>query len=384
MIPSSAVVAGAQTSPGPSTKVRVLVVDDTAVYRKVLRDVLSTIAGVEVVGTSSDGRLALQQAEVLKPDLMTLDLEMPEMNGIDVLKALKRLSSPIRAIMVSSHTEVGANTTIEALQEGAFDFIVKPVASSSDEGSRLLREALATRIAAFVQTSRSHSAPRVLTPARPATISTATTSNDAEPEIHWTCEAVGIGISTGGPEALRQVIPQLPADLPVPVFVVQHMPAVFTKSLANSLDGVSLLKVVEAEHGMMAKAGTVYIAPGGRQMRIVREAGQVTVQITNDPPENSCQPAVDYLFRSMARVYRRNCLAVIMTGMGHDGSEGCRLLHRLGARIIAQDAATCVVFGMPRLPIQEGLTEEILPLPNIASAIDRRAREDLNLELHCR
>jgi two-component system, chemotaxis family, protein-glutamate methylesterase/glutaminase len=376
MIPSSTIVAGELMDPEPGTNVRVLVVDDTAFYRKVLRDVLSTIEGVEVVGTSSNGRLALQQAEVLRPDLMTLDLEMPEMNGIDVLKTLKRLSSPIRAIMVSSLTEVGANTTIEALQEGAFDFIVKPLAASSDEGSRLLREALVTRIAAFVQTSRLHRVPSVmmsklktLTPTSIAAISTS-----VAPDVPWTCEAVGIGISTGGPEALRQVIPLLPADLPVPVFIVQHMPAVFTKSLANSLDGVSVLKVVEAEHGMIARAGTVYIAPGGRQMGIACQAGRVAVQLTDDPPENSCQPAVDYLFRSMARVYRRNCLGVIMTGMGHDGSEGCRLLHRLGARIIAQDAATCVVFGMPRLPIQEGLTEEILPLPNIAGAIDRRAR----------
>jgi two-component system chemotaxis response regulator CheB len=376
MVPSSTIKAGVLMDPEPGTKVRVLIVDDTAFYRKVLRDVLSTIEGVEVVGTSSNGRLALQQAEVLRPDLMTLDLEMPEMNGIDVLKALKRLSSPIRAIMVSSHTEVGANETIEALQEGAFDFIVKPLAESSAEGSRLLREALATRIGAFVQIGRLHGVASGMTPMRKVSASTpiATKSTSAAVDIPWTCEAVGIGISTGGPEALRQVIPQLPADLPVPVFIVQHMPAVFTKSLANSLGGVSMLKVVEAEHGMVAGAGTVFIAPGGRQMGIACEGGRITVQITDDPPENSCQPAVDYLFRSMARVYRRNCLAVIMTGMGHDGSEGCRLLHRLGAKIIAQDEYTCVVFGMPRLPIQEGLPEEILPLPNIAGAIDRRAR----------
>lgn len=352
-------------------KVRVLVVDDSAVYRRALRDVLAQIPCVEVVGASSDGRLALQQIESLKPDLITLDLEMPDMNGIDVLRSLSRLNSPVRAIMVSSHTEVGANATIEALQEGAFDFIVKPACASMEDAALQLKEALSTHVSAFIHNSRPHGAPKVLSAApvcAPPLPAKAAVVNE-----HWICEGIGIGVSTGGPEALRQVIPALSPEITVPIYIVQHMPPIFTKSLASSLNSLSPLPVEEAEHGTWARPGRIYLAPGGQQMKVTRVSGKATIQITSDPPENSCQPSVDYLFRSMARVYRGNCLAVIMTGMGSDGAEGCRLLHKLGARIIAQDAATCVVFGMPRLPIQEGLAHEILPLGAIAGTVSTLA-----------
>jgi two-component system chemotaxis response regulator CheB len=184
-------------------------------------------------------------------------------------------------------------------------------------------------------------------------------------------ELVVVGISTGGPQALNRMLPQFEADLPVPVLIVQHMPPVFTKSLAKDLDKRCSLTVSEAVDGQPVSAGHILIAPGGKQMKVVREGEEATVRITNDPPENSCRPSVDYLFRSVTRAYGSNAVGVIMTGMGNDGAQGCRQLKQRGAAIIAQDEASCVVFGMPREPILEGIVDVVAPLDEIATEIVR-------------
>ena len=187
-------------------------------------------------------------------------------------------------------------------------------------------------------------------------------------------QVVALGISTGGPKALTEMVPQLPANLPVPLLIVQHMPPVFTKSLADDLNNRTQLTVREAIDGQPIRAGEVWIAPGGRQMKVERENAQIVLRITDDPPENSCRPSVDYLFRSVAEVYGGRAVGVIMTGMGSDGSLGCRRLKHCGASIIAQDAATCVVFGMPREPIEKGIADVVAPLGQIAAEITRLVR----------
>lgn len=346
---------------------RVLIVDDTVTYRKMVSEVLSDIEGIEVVGVASNGKIALSKIEQLRPDLLTLDLEMPEMDGLEVLRALRRAKSSVGAIMLSSLTTEGAQATMEALRLGAFDFVLKPTGSVLKENAVRLRKELQPKLQAFARTRRIEGASfdavpaprRVVTPAPPA----------------GPARVVALGISTGGPKALTCMLPRLPADLPVPVLIVQHMPAIFTRSLAEDLDRRCRLRVCEASDGQEVLPGSVYIAPGGKQMRVERDVERpsfdAVVRITNDPPENSCRPSVDYLFRSVAEVYGGRTVGVIMTGMGNDGALGCRLLKRCGARILAQDEASCVVFGMPRELVREGLADVIAPLDRIADEMTR-------------
>lgn len=349
---------------------RVLVVDDTVTYRKILADLLTELPGVTVVGTAANGKIALDKVEQLRPDLITLDLEMPEIDGLEVLRRLRASKSDVGVIMLSAFTTEGANATLAALKGGAFDFVVKPSGGTLQENSSQLRTMLSSKLRAFARQrgvrqllggkSLPHASIPLPTP-RP-------TVGGALPAA---TEAVVIGISTGGPKALTEMLPRLPAALPVPVLIVQHMPPLFTRSLAEDLDHRCPLHVVEAKHGQPVRPGEVLIAPGGRQMGIRRDAKGVEVFLTDDPPENSCRPAVDYLFRCAAEVFGRNTLGVIMTGMGSDGTAGCQLLKQRGARVIAQDEASCVVFGMPREPILRGLVDVIAPLDRMAAEIIR-------------
>lgn len=353
---------------------KVLVVDDTIVYRKIVGDVLKAIPGVEVVGTANNGKIALSKIKTLKPDLVTLDIEMPEMSGIEVLQELQQHPSPPGVIMLSTLTREGSEMTIKALELGAFDFVPKPDAGTMADNLLKVKQAIEPIVSALKrqQSTRltlrpgiapmKRAEPRQPTP--PAT-------KVQPPRIKTKSEIVGIGISTGGPNALTRMIPMLPGNFKAPILIVQHMPPMFTASLANSLNNKSPLTVKEAEDGDLIIPGLVLIAPGGRQMKIV--AGQDglsrKIKITDDPPENSCKPSVDYLFRSIAQHYVGRATGVIMTGMGSDGSKGLAQMKKNGSHVIAQDEASCTVFGMPKAPIESGIVDVIAPLDKIADEI---------------
>jgi two-component system chemotaxis response regulator CheB len=364
---------------------RILVVDDTALYRKILTDVLAKLPGVEVVGTAQNGKVALGKIAQLRPDLITLDVEMPEINGLETLRQLKHSAPTVKAIMVSTHTSHGAKVTMEALALGAFDFIAKPDSWDIEKNIETLQTQLHPIIAALSNKKAIQSLLRngqpiqslsSILPRTPAA-SPSDIVHRVQTIVHTDrVDIVAIGISTGGPKALVEVIPKLPRPLGVPVVIVQHMPPLFTAALAESLNQKSALTVVEDKNSQVLEPDMVYIAPGGKQMKIVRSerTQPPTLAITDDPPENHCKPSVDYLFRSIAQLYASRALGVIMTGMGADGVLGLRLMKRLGAQVLAQDEASCVVFGMPMEAIKAGVVDVVLPLDQIAEEISRQVR----------
>lgn len=359
---------------------KAVVIDDTIVYRKIVGDVLQTIAGIEVVGTANNGKIALSKIKSLRPDFITLDIEMPEMNGIQVLEELRRFESPPAVIMLSTLTREGSEMTIRALELGAFDFVPKPQEGRMADNLEKVRAAIEPIVSALkrqksaVQRIRDKKpAPAFSSPGKKTVVSPAPVPRKPGAPVRSRSEIVGIGISTGGPNALTQLIPMLPADIKAPILIVQHMPPMFTASLANSLDKKSRLEVKEAQDGDMIVPGKVFIAPGGKQMKIVAAADGLSrkIKITDDPPENSCRPSVDYLFRSIAQHYVGRATGVIMTGMGSDGSKGLAQMKENGSFVIAQDEATCTVFGMPKEPIESGIADIVVPLPKIADEILR-------------
>jgi two-component system chemotaxis response regulator CheB len=364
---------------------RVLVVDDTIVFRRAVSDALAGQPGIEVVGTASNGKLALARMAALQPDLLTLDIEMPEMNGIEVLQAMNAAGSNVGAIVLSSLTTRGAEMSMRALELGAFDFLTKPDGVGAGESVNLLRSRLAPMIRAYerrreIRTILQHGLPPA--PHRPAKESPHLTPLPAvvtERSARTTpCPGppfVLIGVSTGGPVALARLLPALPRDLGAPVFIVQHMPAMFTAPLAASLATKSAIRVKEGTDGEQAIPNCAYIAPGGMQMKLAPGPhGEVTIRITEDPPENNCRPAVDYLFRSAALHFPGRAVAAILTGMGNDGTAGLRLLKRGGCVSLAQDEASCVVFGMPKEAILAGVVDAVEPLDRMAAAIVRSLR----------
>lgn len=347
---------------------RILVVDDTVLYRKVLSETLAQIPGVEVVGSAIDGKVALAKIKALKPDMLTLDFEMPVMDGLEVLEHVRRDHPELKVVMVSSHTKEGAAITLKALELGALTFITKPAAANPLESRDILLGQLTPVVKEIIgqlQRTKDLSHNAQSSDRSDASYDLVKKSPPAAGHIH----IVAIGISTGGPNALAEVLPLLPSHFRVPIVIVQHMPSQFTSVLAESLDKKCALQVVEAQHDMELKSGTVFLAPGGKQMKIVKAAGKFQVEVNDDPPENHCQPSVDYLFRSISQIYENHALGVIMTGMGSDGSLGARLMKRRGARIIAQDEQSCVVFGMPSEVINAGVVDFILPLNQIADEI---------------
>jgi two-component system, chemotaxis family, protein-glutamate methylesterase/glutaminase len=352
----------------------VLIVDDTVTYRKIVSDVLWTVPDVHVVGTAANGKIALQKIEQASPDLLILDIEMPEMDGLEVLRRLKAADSDVGVIVLSAFTAQGAQTTLTALELGAFDFVLKPTGKSIDENTERLKHDLAPKMAAFARTQgvrralHGKSAPLRPAPAQPAkpvehAAISFSSKTFSQPEV------VALGISTGGPKALTEMLPRLSGNFPLPILIVQHMPPVFTKSLADDLNQRCKIRVQEAFDGQQVLPGVALIAPGGKQMKVFRDMGNLRIRITDDPPENSCKPSVDYLFRSVASVCGPHTLGVIMTGMGNDGSAGCRLIKQRGGAIVAQDEASCVVFGMPREPIEQGVADVVASLDRIASEI---------------
>jgi len=372
--------------------IKVLVVDDTIVYRKAVSDILAEMPGIEVVGVAHNGKIAVSKIQTLKPDLLTLDIEMPEMNGIEVLQYLQQHAPQTSAIMVSTLTSEGGDMTMRALELGAYDFILKPNTTNINESKQHLRSLLTPLIKAF-QTGRTTvgsmqaGGRNPIAARKPSTGATGLRSQSASGPLstgvkgiapfagagrrQGKSEIVTIGISTGGPNALARMMPMLPGDLGVPIVIVQHMPPVFTKSLANSLNAKCSLTVKEAQDGEPLQANVAYIAPGGKQMKLVASADGTNrlIKITNDPPENSCKPSADYLFRSVADYYVGRTTAVIMTGMGSDGTKGLHILKQKGALIIGQNEESCVVYGMPKAPAELGLTDVVAPLDKIATEI---------------
>jgi two-component system chemotaxis response regulator CheB len=348
---------------------RVLVVDDASIFRRIISDALSGIPGVEVVGTAANGKLALARLAALQPDLVTLDIEMPEMNGIEVLESMRNSGITTSVIVLSSRTLQGGELTVRALESGAFDFITKPETGSPTENLASIRDHLRPMILALERRREIRSILKVKANAK---VAIAAPPDTAAKRISSGSPIVLIGVSTGGPAALAELLPAFPAKIGAPVFIVQHMPPHFTHALAQRLQVKSALTVKEAETGETAKMDTVYLAPGGKQMKVSPgQRGEIVIRISDDPPENSCRPSVDYLFRSVALHFPGRSIAAILTGMGNDGTEGLRILKRGGSYTIAQDEASCVVFGMPKEAILAGVVDTVVPLNKIAGAIVR-------------
>ena len=364
-------------------KLKLLVVDDTVVYRKIVKDLLEEIPGVEVVATAHNGRAAMSRIADFKPDLMTLDIEMPEMNGLQVLEAVREQGLDVGAIMLSTLTQKGGQMTMQALDLGAFDFVPKPQEATIELNKEAIRKSLFPMIEAFkrqrdykqIMRGKVAFAQKMAPPARTQSAAVQPLSG-VRRAAGQKSEIIAIGISTGGPNALARLLPMLPGNIGVPIVIVQHMPPLFTQSLANSLNSKAALKVKEAVEGEVLTNNTVFIAPGGRHMKIAAGADGKSrvIKLTDDPPENSCRPSVDYLFRSVADHYVGRSTAVIMTGMGNDGTKGLGVLKNAGAITIAQSAETCVVYGMPKEAIESGAVDIVAPLNELAEEIRRTVK----------
>ena len=346
-------------------KIRVLVVDDSVAMRRILSDAISSDPDLEVAGYAANGQIAMAMFDQVSPDIVTLDIEMPVMDGLATLKAMRAARRLQPVIMFSTLTERGAEATIDSLSLGASDYVAKPIdAGSLDVARERIRQALIPKIKALCHVSPPGEAERRATTA-------------AKPLLRRTnpfqrIEAVVIGSSTGGPNALATVLPAIPSGFPVPVLIVQHMPPAFTRFLAQRLNVLCPLPVGEAAPGDLASPGTIRVAPGDHHLAVARDREAVRLQITQGPAENSCRPSADVLFRSAAQVFSNRVLAVVLTGMGQDGLRGCEALADLGAAIMVQDEATSVVWGMPGFVAKAGLADAILPLSEIGDAIVRR------------
>lgn len=364
--------------------IKVLVVDDTIMYRKIVADVLKDIPGVEVVGSANNGKIALPRIKSSKPNLVTLDVEMPVMNGLETLIEIQREGLGVECLMLSSLTKRGGEVTMKALELGAFDFILKPDLDTPEKNYKYIKTELARRLKVFEQQRRIRHLLRGKKPAAPVQAGSRKTSeattvlqrSKVKAKRMEKSTVVAVGISTGGPNALTTMLPAITGDLGVPVLIVQHMPPVFTKSLAESLNRKCALEVKEAVNGEVVRANTIYIAPGGRQMKVASGANvhSKIIRITDEPPENNCKPSVDYLFRSVSGEYGSKATGVIMTGMGEDGKQGLKLMKSAGAVCIAQNAETCVVYGMPKAAVDAGLVDEIVSLPAMAREITKTVK----------
>jgi len=350
--------------------IRILVVDDSVVIRTVLCEALAMDAGIEVAGTAADGNIALAKIPQLNPDLITLDVEMPGKSGIETLIEIRKLYPKLPVIMFSTLTERGAAVTLDALSLGASDYVTKPSSTGSLEQTRAKIQAelipkikelcrRAGNSTGFAARARAETprifAPRLGVPAR--------------------VDVLAIGASTGGPNALAAVLPGLTKDFPVPIVIVQHMPPVFTRLLAERLNKQSSVTIREGEEGVALKPGEAWIAPGDFHMKVAKGEGkEVRLKMGQEPPENSCRPAVDVLFRSVAQTFGPNVLAVVLTGMGNDGVRGSEEVKAAGGQVVVQDEASSVVWGMPGQVVAAGWADGVYPLTEIAGEIERRVQ----------
>ncbi len=327
-------------------RIKVLIVDDSTVQRKLLRDALGAEPDIEIVSQAVNGRLALPRVRHLRPDVILLDQEMPEMNGLETLAAIRKESPESTVIMYCAPSPDSARVTVQALQLGASDFVLKPgLAPAGAHGPAAA--SVATELASRIRALSRRKAPR---------------AGSRTPRVESADRRLDlcvIGVSTGGPQALREIFARL-ENMRGVIAVVQHMPPVFTAHLAESLNEISAVTVVEATHGLRLRPGLACIAPGGAQLEIARDKDGYYAVVHDGPPELNCKPSVNVLFRSAARVAGDRTLAVIMTGMGADGYEGLQELHAAGALVIAQSEASCLVYGMPAKPVEQGLAAETL------------------------
>ncbi|PKK88903.1 MAG: chemotaxis response regulator protein-glutamate methylesterase [Candidatus Wallbacteria bacterium HGW-Wallbacteria-1] len=420
----------AQGPEGTELYVKVLIVDDSVVYRRLIRSILSSMEDVIIVGEAGNGRDALKMVEELSPEIIALDVEMPIMGGIETLEHLSKMENRPLVIMVSAYTRGGAEITFRCLELGAIDFVAKPDGPCMAENLKTLEKELRRKVGLAQNKALLRRVTRNLPSGRPASDlehlcspegslnrksdqqvrnqqnriqpdrashekghhedesssdSRAEYSHETQSDHHhhkllnWphqSFDVIAIAISTGGPKALGDVIPLLPANLNLPVLIVQHMPEMFTGVLADSLSKKSRIAVAEARDGETLLPGRVYIAQGGRQMGLIpsKDGGStVRIRITDDPPENHCRPSADYLFRDLAGIFGARVLAIIMTGMGSDGTRGLLALKLQGARVLAQDMKSCVVYGMPGEALKAGVVDQVINLDLLARAITEAA-----------
>jgi len=352
----------------PGSRIRVLVVDDSASIRSIVTRTLSEDPEVEVVGTAANGQIALQRTAQLSPHVITLDIEMPEMNGLEMLKVLRPKYPEVAVIMLSTLTAPGATATLDALMLGANDYVTKPNnCGSLQQCIAVLRAELLPKIKQFFVAAdrsvvKSSPAPRLSVP---------------RPGPPPRREVLGIGVSTGGPNALSAIFPTLPVPFPCPVLIVQHMPPLFTQLLADRLQSLTKLTVVEATQGTPVELGKILIAPGGSHMRVKQSENGPVIMLDQGAPRNSCRPSVDVLFESVNDVYGGGTVAAVLTGMGQDGLHGAEVLRASGAHIVVQDESSSVVWGMPGFVAKAGLADAVVPLhamvPHIVAQFDTRA-----------
>jgi two-component system chemotaxis response regulator CheB len=349
-------------------KAKVLVVDDAMMIRRLVTEVLAADPAIEVIGEAPNGRVALQKVAQLNPDLVTLDVEMPEMNGLQTLKEIRKTHPRLPVIMFSAVTERGAADTLEALHYGASDYVTKPGSAAGREGAQArIREDLVPKIKSLCRVVSGVQALRTLGASRPPAAFTLRTLG---PSI--SADVVAINLSTGGPAALGEIVSKLPAELRVPLLVVPHMAPMFTRFFAERLATQTRLKVVEAADGQAAQGGVIHVAPGDFHMTVQRRNGAAVIVLTQDPPHHSHRPAADVLFRSVAEAYGSRALALVLTGMGQDGVKGCEDIANGGGRVLVQDESTSMVWEMAGLVAKAGLADAVLPLPEIAGELVRR------------
>lgn len=352
-----------------NNKIKVLVVDDSAFMRRVLSDMLKTDEHIVVVDTARNGKDGIEKAKTLAPDVITLDIEMPIMDGFAALPELMKLRPAPKVLMISSLTHEGAEATIKALELGAVDFIAKPASPLLD--MKGIQEELLNKIINIAKSKVVHLAP-------PKQATRQIQAVDAKPKAGAKMATgtnklkyiIAIGTSTGGPRALQDVIPLFPADIPAAILIVQHMPPGFTKSLSTRLDSLSNINVKEAEDGDILKAGWAYVAPGDYHMLVNKSgAEEYKIEVNHEPLVTGHRPSVNAMMTSVAECGHKNVIAVMMTGMGSDGSEGILKIKRTGGKTIAQNEDTCVVYGMPKSAVNIGAIDKVVPLQEITSTV---------------
>ncbi len=349
---------------------RVLVVDDSVVFRSAIKSALDGVTNIEVVGTANNGKIALQKLAQSSVDLVTLDMEMPEMGGLETIREIKKAKFPVRIIVFSSHTTRGSEAALDALTAGADDFVAKP----SGEGSGLegaaarIREELLPKILQFMPSeARPH-----YSSSKEALLPGGTKPYYPKRDVHvFRPSAIVIGSSTGGPPALENILKNLPHPLSIPIFIAQHMPPVFTASLARRLKELCGIETAEAKHGEVVVPNRIYVAPGDFHMVLVKSGTQILIQLNQAPQRNSVRPAVDFLFESAVEVYGAKVMAFVLTGMGEDGLAGARVIKEKGGGVMIQEKASCVVFGMPGAIYSAELFDSMSNLEEINAVIRR-------------